>query len=343
MIKEIAKNSCLIVAEISANHRQDFKTAVKLIKEAKRCGADAVKFQAYTPDSLTIDVKNRYFTVKHPKWGGQSLYQLYKKTYTPLNWFKGLKKRADDAGITFFATAFDRITVDLLESLDVPFHKIASFELVDLPLIEYAAKTRKPLILSTGMGTLLEIKKAVATAKKAGAEKIVLLKCTSEYPAREKDMNLSAIPLLAKIFKYPVGLSDHTLGSAVAVAAVALGAVMIEKHFSLSNGKNTPDSFFSLDPNSFRRMVEDVRTVEKALGVPRLGPSRQEKKNLLFRRSLFAVRDIKRGERFTDENIKSIRPGYGLPPKHLNSILGRETKKNIKMGTPLKWEMITGR
>lgn len=331
---------CLIVAEISANHNQDFGTAVKLIKKAKECGADAVKFQAYTPDSLTIHEDNRYFRIKHLKWGGQTLYQLYRKSYIPLSWLGRLKKVADDEDMIFFATAFDKSAVDLLESIGAPFHKIASFELVDLSLIEYAAKTRKPLILSTGMATLPEIKEAVGVARKSGARDITLLKCVSNYPAKAEDMNLRTIPRLANLFKCHVGLSDHTLGTIVPVAAASLGAVMIEKHFTLSNRKESPDSFFSLEPDDFRKMVKDVRTVEKALGEIRFGPTEGEKKSIIFRRSLFAVKDIKKGEVFTEKNVRSIRPAYGLKPKYLRSVIGRRALRNVKRGTPIRWNMI---
>lgn len=333
-------NRCLIVAEISANHNQDFGTAVKLIKKAKECGADAVKFQAYTPDSLTIREDNRYFRIRHLRWGGQTLYQLYRKAYMPLSWLGRLKKVSDNEDIIFFATAFDRAGVDLLESIGVPFHKIASFELVDLSLIEYAAKTRKPLILSTGMATLTEIKEAIGVARKAGARDITLLKCVSNYPAKTEDMNLKAIPRLANLFKCRVGLSDHTLGTIVPVAAASLGAIMIEKHFTLSNKKKSPDSFFSLEADDFIKMVKDVRTAEKALGEIRFGPTNEEKKSIVFRRSLFAVKDIKKGEVFTEKNIRSIRPAYGLKPKYLRSVIGRRALRNIERGTPIRWNMI---
>ena len=237
---------CFIVAEVSSNHGQNFNRAVSLIKKAKECGADAVKFQAYTADTLTVDADNKYFKIKHPKWGGQTLYQLYKKAYTPWKWFKKLKKIADDLDILFFATAFDKTAVDFLQDLHVPIHKISSFELVDLPLIEYVAKTKKPLILSTGMSSPSEIKEAIAAAKKGGAKDIILLKCVSSYPADPKQMNLKTILDMEKKFKVPVGLSDHTMGIAVSIAAVALGVCMIEKHFTLSRKIKTPDSFFSL-------------------------------------------------------------------------------------------------
>jgi N-acetylneuraminate synthase (EC 2.5.1.56) len=332
--------NCFIVAEISANHGQDFNRAVSLIKEAKRCGADAVKFQCYTPHTLTINCNNKYFKVKHHKWGGQTLYQLYQKAYTPWNWFKELKKIAEDLGIIFFATSFDKKSVDFLENLDVPIHKIASFELIDLPLIEYIAKTKKPLILSTGMATLKEIKEAIDTAKKAGAKDIILLKCVSSYPAKPEEMNLITIQDMKKRFKLPVGLSDHTLDITTSIVAISLGAKLIEKHFTLSREINTPDNFFSLEPKEFEELVKNIKIVESLIGKIHYGPTKGEKIELKNRRSLFAIKDIKKGEPFTEENIRSIRPSFGLPPKYLKLILGKKAKKDIKMGTPLTWDLI---
>lgn len=333
-------NGVFIVAEISANHGQDFKRAVRLIEKAKECGADAVKFQAYTPDTMTLDVDNRYFRIRHTRWGGQTLYQLYKKAYTPRSWFKKLKKIADDIGITFFATAFDKMSVDFLESLNAPLHKIASFELIDLSLIEYAAKTRKPLIISTGMASLAEIKEAVRTAKIAGAKRIILLKCVSDYPAMPEEMNLKTIPHMEKMFRCPVGLSDHTLGMSVSIAAVSLGAKVIEKHFILSRKLKTPDSFFSTEPQEFKDLVGNARIAEKALGYVGYALSKGEIKNRIFRRSLFAVKDIKKGELFTESNIRSIRPGYGLPPKYIKTVLNKQAKRDIAKGSPLKLDFI---
>ncbi|MEM5875593.1 MAG: pseudaminic acid synthase [Candidatus Aenigmatarchaeota archaeon] len=332
--------NCFIVAEISANHGQNFNRAIALIKKAKECGVDAVKFQCYTPDTLTINCDNEYFRIKHPKWGGQTLYQLYKKAYTPWDWFKKLKKVAEDLGLIFFATAFDKTAVDFLEELEVPIHKIASFELVDLPLIEYIAKTKKPLILSTGMATLKEIKEAVEVAKNAGAKDIILLKCVSSYPAKYEEMNLKTIPDMQKRFKLPVGLSDHTLGIATSIAAVCLGAKLIEKHFCLSRKIETPDSFFSLEPQELKMLVENIRNAEKSLGEVHYGLTEDEKKSRVFRRSLFVVKDIKKGEVFTEYNVRSIRPAYGIHPKNYNKILGKQAKMNIKRGSPLKWIMV---
>jgi len=329
-----------IVAEISANHGQSLNRAVSLIKKAKECGADAVKFQAYTPDTLTLDVNNKYFKIKHPKWGSRTLYSLYKEAFTPWDWFKTLKRAADDSGLIFFSTAFDKTSVDFLESLKVQVHKIASFELADLPLIEYVSGTKKPLILSTGMSTLKEIKGAFDAAKASGAKELILLKCTSSYPAEPKEMNLKTIPHMAGFFKCPVGLSDHSLGAGVSVAAVSLGANMIEKHFTISRGVKTPDSFFSMEPREFKQMVENIRIAELSLGRVCYKLTGQEAKSRIFRRSLFAAEDINKGEIFTERNMRSVRPSAGIEPKYLNKILGRKASRRIKKGTPIKWHLV---
>ena len=311
-----------------------------MIKKAKECGVDAVKFQAYTPDTLTINADNKYFRIKHPQWGGQTLYELYKKAYTPWDWFGQLKKVADDLEILFFATAFDKSSVDFLEELNVPIHKISSFELVDLSLVEYAAKTKKPLILSTGMSTISEMEEAVGTARSAGAKNIVLLKCVSSYPAKPEEMNLKTIPHMKELFDCPVGLSDHTLGIGVSTAAVCLGATVVEKHFTLSREIKTPDSFFSIEPQELKDLVENIRVTERVLGKIYYGLTKQEKKSQIFRRSLFVVENMKAGEAFDEKNVRSIRPGYGLAPKYLKIIIGKTTKKDIKKGTPLSWKLI---
>lgn len=337
------KKSCLIaenkpvfiVAEVSANHGHDINRAIKLIRLAKECGADAVKFQAYTPQTMTLDVDNRYFRVKHPKWGGQTLFDLYKKAYTPWKWFKKLKKVSENIGITFFATAFDKTSVDFLEDIKVPFHKIASFELVDRGLIEYIVRTGKPLILSTGMSTYNEIDDAVKWARSSGAKNITLLKCISSYPAKPDEMNLKTIVDMKKVFMCPIGFSDHSLETNTCIAAVSLGAKMIEKHFTLSRKIKTPDSFFSVEPNELKELVKSVRFTEKVIGSIRYGITGDEKESLIFRRSLFAVNDIKAGEKFTETNVKSIRPSAGLSPKYLPRLLGRRSARNIKRGTPL--------
>jgi pseudaminic acid synthase len=331
---------CLVVAEISANHGQDFGRAVRMIKMAKQCGAGAVKFQCYTPDTLTIDVNNKYFRIKHAKWGGQTLYQLYKKAYTPWGWFKKLKIIAEDSGLVFFATAFDKTSVDFLEELGVAFHKIASFELIDLPLIEYAAKTKKPLILSTGMATIREIREAVNLARESGVKDITLFKCVSSYPASPKEMNLRTIMDMKTRFGCNVGLSDHTLGIGASVAAVCLGARIIEKHFILSRKENTPDSFFSVEPLELKELIANIRIVEQAIGEIHYGLTDEEKKSLVFRRSLFAVKDIEKGEVISAENMRSIRPANGMPPKYYKALLGRKTRVRIERGTPLNSDMV---
>lgn len=340
MISFRKNGKCFIVAEVSANHGQNFKRAVSLVKTARKCGADAVKFQTYTPDTLTIDVNNRYFRIKHPQWGGQTLYQLYRKAYTPWKWFKKLKKVADSEGLVFFSTAFDKTAIDFLEELDVPLHKIASFELVDIPLIKYAARTMKPLILSTGMATFPEIREAVMAARKAGSKEIVVLKCVSSYPARPDQMNLNSMSRMRKSFRVPVGISDHTLGTGVSLAAVSLGAVMVEKHFTLSRKIKTVDSFFSIEPGELKELVSNIRMVEQAMGDKAWKITPGEKKMRVFRRSLFAVKDIKKGEKFTLDNVRSIRPSYGLSPKYLEKILGKRARKDIKRGTPLSLRML---
>jgi len=334
------QNKVFIVAEISANHGQDFNRAAAMIKKAGECGADAVKFQAYTPETMTINSDRPYFRIRHPEWGGQTLYQLYEKAHTPWRWFKRLKKIADDMGIIFFSTAFDRSAVDFLEALGVPLHKIASFELVDIPLIEYAARTKKPLVLSTGMATLPEIKEAVYTAKKAGADDITLLKCVSDYPASPGQMNLVTIPDLKIKTGCRVGFSDHTLGIGASVAAAALGASMIEKHFTLSRSFKTPDSFFSIEPMELKLLVENIRIAEDAAGRVSYGAAATERKNKIFRRSLFVTKDVGKGEAFTQDNVRSIRPGHGLPPKFLKRILGKKAKRRISRGTPLRRDLI---
>jgi pseudaminic acid synthase len=334
MFRELEK--CFIIAEISANHGQKLDRAIKLISEAKKCGADAVKFQTYTPDTMTIDCDGPSFRVDHPEWGGQSFYELYKKACTPWAWFEHLKKVADEEGIMFLSTVFDRTSVDFLEKIGIEAHKIASFEIVDIPLIEYTASKNKPLILSAGIATLGEIEDAVETAKENGAEEISVLKCVSGYPASPSDMNLRVIPELIRKFDLPVGLSDHTMGTAVPVASISLGVKIIEKHFTLTRELKTPDSFFSLEPAEFSELVRNVRVAEEALGteVYRLTPG--QKRGRKFKRSLYAVKDIKKGEKFSVHNIRCIRPGEGLEPRYLKTILGRKALRDIRKGTPLK-------
>jgi pseudaminic acid synthase len=330
-----------LVAEISANHNQKFTQALLLLQAAKEAGADAVKLQTYTPDTLTIPSNREFFRVGGGTlWDGRTLYELYREAYTPWEWQPKLKEVAEELGLGFFSTAFDPSAVDFLEGMGVPVHKVASFEIVDIPLVEKMARTGKPLIISTGMATLEEIEEAVLAARKAGAEEIALLKCNSAYPAPPEEMNLRSIPRLAEIFQVPVGLSDHTLGISVPVAAVALDACIVEKHFILSRSDGGPDSAFSLEPPEFKAMAQAVRTVEKALGEVRFGVNQSEAKSKIFRRSLFVVQDVKAGETFTGENVRPIRPGTGLHPRHLKEILGRISRTNVERGTPLSWEHV---
>jgi pseudaminic acid synthase len=331
-----------IIAELSANHRQQFDEAVRLIEKAKEVGADAVKLQTYTPDTLTIKSERPEFQIGGgTPWDGKTLYELYDEAYMPWEWQPKLKKLADDLGIDLFSTPYDKTAVDFLEKMGVPVYKVASFEIVDIPLIEYIASKRKPIIISTGMATLEEIVEAVQAARRAGGTQIALLKCTSAYPAPPEEMNLRTIPDLAKRFRLPVGLSDHTMGIAVPIAAVALGACIVEKHFTLSRSVPSPDSAFSLEPQEFKSMVEAIRTAEEAMGEVRYEVSEQEAKSRAFRRSLFIVKDMKAGDIFTEENVRSIRPGYGLHPRHLKDVLGRRAARDIKQGTPISWELIS--
>jgi len=331
-----------IVAELSANHQQQFSEAVKLVEAAREAGADAVKLQTYTPDTITIDCRNEHFRIgKGTIWEGRYLYELYSEAYTPWEWQPKLKKIAEEMGLSLFSTPFDRTAADFLEKIGVPAYKVASFEMVDIPLIEYIASKGKPVIMSTGMSTLAEISEAVQAARSAGASQIALLKCTSAYPAMPGEMNLRTIPDMARRFGVPVGLSDHTLGIAAPVTAVALGACIIEKHFTLSRNIPGPDSAFSLEPHEFRAMVDAIRTAEESLGEISYRVSEQEAKSHVFRRSLFVVKDMRKGEVFTEENVRSIRPGYGLHPRCLREVLGAKAAQDIERGTPLTWKFIT--
>lgn len=330
-----------IIAELSANHNQNFDQAVELIHAAKQAGADAVKLQTYTPDTLTINCNSEHFRIGEGSiWEGKNLYELYKEAYTPWEWQPKLMAIAKEVGLDCFSTPFDYTALEFLEKMNPPAYKIASFELVDLPLIRRVAETGKPIIMSTGMATLAEIDEAVQAARNAGATQIALLKCSSAYPAPPEDMNLRTIPHMSATFNTPVGLSDHTLGISVPVAAVTLGACIIEKHLTLSRSFPGPDSAFSLEPDEFKSMANAVRTAEKALGTVCYEVTAREEASRKLRRSLFAVQDIKAGEQLTTENIRSIRPGNGLSPKYADHILGRTAKLDILRGCPLDWEMI---
>jgi len=333
-----------VIAEMSANHGQDFDRAVRLLEAARAAGADAVKLQTYTADTLTLASDRDEFRIGGGTlWDERTLHDIYQEGHMPWEWQPRLKAVAEEIGIQLFSTAYDPTAVDFLEKMGVPAHKVASFENVDLPLIERMAATGKPIIISTGMATLAEIERAVQAARQAGATEIALLKCTSAYPAPADEMHLRTIPHLAETFGVPVGLSDHTLGIAVPVAAVALGASIVEKHLTLSRAVPSLDSAFSLEPAEFRAMVEAIRTAEQALGQVRYGPSAGEAATVAFRRSLFVVRDVRAGERFTPDNVRSIRPAHGLPPRHLPQVLGCRAAVDIFAGTPLAWSLVAGR
>jgi pseudaminic acid synthase len=330
-----------VVAEVSANHHQRFEVACDIVRAAKEAGADAVKLQTYHPDTITIQSSQNCFRVNGGTlWDGRTLYDLYSEASMPWSWQPQLKIIAGDLGLDLFSSAFDATAVDFLEGMEVLAHKIASFELVDIPLIQKMARTGKPLIMSTGMATIEEIEEALGAAREAGATQIVLLKCTSAYPAPPEEMNLRTIPEMARRFGLPIGLSDHTMGIAAPVAAVALGACIIEKHLTLTRSTPGPDSAFSLEPDEFKAMVEAVHTAEKALGKVHLGASINEEMSRAFRRSLFVVEDVQQDEPFTSANVRSIRPGNGLHPRHLTEVLGKRAAREIKRGTPLSWEFL---
>jgi pseudaminic acid synthase len=338
---ELIKSSLMIVAELSANHRHDFALAKKTIEAAKKAGADGIKLQTYTADTLTIDCKNDYFTLGSGTiWDGKTYYELYQEAYTPWEWHKELKDYAESLGLFFFSTPFDKTAVDFLEDLEVPMYKIASFEIMDLPLIEYAASKGKPMIISTGIATMSEIEDAVEACRKVGNNQIMLLKCTSSYPARVEDANLKTMLNMKETFDVEVGLSDHTMGITVPIAAASLGARMIEKHFILDRSIGGPDATFSMEPDEFRQMVFTVREAEKAIGKIDYSLNEQKKNNRIIGRSLFIVADIEKGEVLTETNIRSIRPNYGISPKYYNQVLGKKVTRDLKRGTPLEWKHI---
>lgn len=329
-----------IIAELSANHNGSLERALETIDAAQHCGADAIKLQTYTPDTITIDCDAPEFMIKGGLWNGYKLYDLYKWAQTPFEWHQAMFAHARKRGITVFSTPFDETAVDLLESLDAPAYKIASFELIDLSLIRYVARTGKPMIMSTGMATEQEIKEAVTAARDAGCRELVLLHCVSAYPASPDDMNLRTIPHLADAFGVVAGLSDHTLGTAVAVAAVTLGAAVVEKHMTLRRADGGPDAAFSLEPAEFGELVSSCRMAYAALGRVSYVSKESERGSLVFRRSLYAVADIAQGEALTVANVRSIRPGHGLAPKRLPELLGRRARKPIARGTALRWDLV---
>ena len=326
-----------IIAEMSGNHNQSIQRAYKIIDAAGKAGADAIKLQTYTADTITIDSDKSYFQVKVNKaWKGQTLHSLYKKAYTPWGWQPKLKKYAESKGLICFSAPFDPTAVDFLEKLEMQLYKVASFEIIDIPLLEKIGKTKKPVIMSRGMATKEEIRLAIKTLTKFGCPSIALLHCISSYPATPDQMNLATITDMAKSFNITPGLSDHTLGTTVSVASISLGAKIIEKHFTLRRSDGGPDASFSLEPNELKELVRSIRTVEQAIGKPHYGSGKKESENIVFRKSLFVVEDIKKGDKFTNKNVRSIRPGYGLKPKFLNKILGKKANIFLERGTPLK-------
>ncbi|PYG89122.1 pseudaminic acid synthase [Ruminiclostridium sufflavum DSM 19573] len=331
---------CYIIAEMSANHAGDINRAIEIVHAAKGAGADCIKIQTYTPDTITIDCDNKYFRIDNGTWEGETLYSLYGKAYTPWEWQPILKKEADRIGIDFLSTPFDKTSVDFLENMGIGFYKIASFEIVDIPLIKYVASKAKPMIISTGMASLEEIEEAVAAAQISGCRDICLLKCSSAYPAVPENMNLATIAEMKNRFGLAVGLSDHSLGSVAAITAVALGAKIIEKHFCISRDIENPDSSFSMDKEEFAIMVKEIREAERAIGTISYDISQEEAESKIFRKSIFVVKDMKEGERFSERNIRVIRPGWGMKPKYYENIIGKCSKVNVKRGEPLRPDMV---
>lgn len=335
-------NSPFVIAEMSGNHNQSLERALDIVEAAAKTGVHALKIQTYTADTITLDVKDGDFFISDEKslWKGQSLHDLYKIAYTPWEWHEPIMRRAKELGLICFSTPFDDTSVDFLESLDVPAYKIASFENADLPLIKKVAATSKPMILSTGMATLAELDETVRTIREAGNNRFVLLKCTSTYPSTPDDSNLLTIPHMRDLFQCEVGLSDHTMGVGVAVAAVAYGATVIEKHFTLSRSDGGVDSAFSLEPEEMRQLVLETERAWQSLGQVQYGPTEAEKPSLKFRRSLYIAEDMKAGDLLTPKNLRSVRPGMGLHPKYYDQLLGRKVKVDVKKGTATNWGLV---
>ncbi|WP_051617022.1 pseudaminic acid synthase [Desulfonatronovibrio hydrogenovorans] len=331
-----------IIAEMSGNHKQSLDKALQIVEAAAASGAHALKLQTYTADTMTLDLDEGEFFISDPKslWYGQSMYSLYQKAQTPWEWHKPIFDRARELGLIVFSSPFDETAVDFLEDLKVPCYKVASFECVDLPLIKKIASTGKPMLISTGAATLAEIAEAVDTAQSAGCSDLALFKCTSTYPATPENTNLLTIPHMRDLFGCEVGLSDHTLGIGAAVAAVALGATVIEKHFTLSRADGGVDAAFSLEPHEMKALVEETKRAWQALGVIKYGPTKAEEKARMRRRSLYITKDLKVGDVLTRENVRSIRPGHGLPPRYLDVVLGKKVNRDVNKGTPVGWEMI---
>jgi len=324
-----------IIAELSGNHNQSYAKAEKLIDAAAKAGVDAIKLQTYTADTLTIDSDKKYFCITSGKWKGQTLYQLYQKAYTPWEWQPRLKKYAEKKGLVLFSTPFDVSAVDFLEKMRVSLYKVSSFEIGDIPLLKRIGTTKKPVIISRGMASVSEITLAVKALKASGAPQVAVLHCISSYPAEPEEMNLATIPDITKKFNVISGLSDHTIGTSSAIAGVALGASIIEKHITLKRSDGGPDAAFSLEPQEYTELVAAIRDTEKAIGLPSYQIGKKESQNFAFRKSIFVIKDIPKGSLFTKENIKIIRPGQGLPPKYWERILGKQSKRSINRGTPL--------
>lgn len=332
-----------VIAEMSGNHNQSLERALEIVEVAAKTGAHGLKIQTYTPDTMTIDLDEREFHISDPNslWAGTSLYKLYGEAYTPWEWHKPIFNRARELDIIPFSTPFDDTAVDFLESLDVPCYKIASFENTDLPLIRRVAATGKPLIISTGMATVADLDETVRAAREAGCKDLILLKCTSTYPATAENTNILTIPHLRELFGCEVGLSDHSMGVGVSVASVALGATVIEKHFTLNRADGGVDSSFSMEPSEMAQLVMETERAWQALGQVSYGPTDAEKKSIQFRRSLYIVKDIKAGDVLTHENVRAIRPGLGLPTKYLDEVLGKRVDQDVKCGTALRWALLS--
>jgi len=331
-----------IIAEMSGNHNQSLDRALAIVEGVAKSGAHALKLQTYTANTMTLDIAEREFFINDPDslWNGRSLYELYKEAYTQWEWHKPIFDRCRELGLIYLSTPFDETAVDFLEELNVPCYKIASFENTDIPLLRKVAATGKPMIISTGMATIAELDETVRTAREAGCRNLILLKCTSSYPATPENTNILTIPHMAKLFSCQVGLSDHTMGIGAAVASVALGATMIEKHFTLSRADEGVDSAFSMEPDEMRSLVTETKRAWQALGKITYGPTEKEKKSLIFRRSLYVAQDMRKGDKFTKENLRSIRPGLGLASKYYDTLLGKQVNRDIKLGTVVSWELV---
>ena len=331
-----------IIADMSGNHNQSLDRAMAIVEAAAKAGAHAVKLQTYTADTMTLDIAEREFFINDPDslWNGKSLYELYKEAHTPWEWHKQIFESCRELGLMYLSTPFDETAVDFLEELDVPFYKISSFENTDLPLKRKVAATGKPMIISTGMATIAELDETVRTASEAGCRNLILLKCTSSYPATPENTNILTIPHMAKLFDCQVGLSDHTMGIGTAVAAVALGATIIEKHFTLSRAEGGIDSAFSLEPDEMKALVCETKRAWQGLGEIMYGPTEKEKKSMVFRRSLYITKNLNSGALLSNDSVRIIRPGFGLPPKYFDIVMGKSVNRDIKMGTPLTWDLI---